>query len=156
MCIYVNTGEKRVYTSTVAPLFSRSVARPRGHRAKNPMVYTIFLGKRGKRVYTIGPERRVYTKRPQTRKKKKRRVSTVVVYTFFFLEIQCRRVVKTETKKLQKRDQQNGEKGREIKNKNYIKRDKDWDRESLVPRGRCGRKIAQPRRLAAVLAASFL
>ena len=48
------------------------------------MVYTIFLGKQGERVYTIGPERRVYTIEPQTRKKKKRRVSTVVVYTFFF------------------------------------------------------------------------
>ena len=48
------------------------------------MVYTIFLGKQGKRVYTIGPERRVYTIEPQTRKKKKRGFSTVVVYTFFF------------------------------------------------------------------------
>ena len=47
------------------------------------MVYTIFLGKQGKRVYTIGPERRVYTIEPQTRKKKKRWVSTVVVYAFF-------------------------------------------------------------------------
>ena len=78
-------GEKRVYTTIVRPLFSRSVARPRGHRAKKAMVYTSFLEKEGKRVYTIGPERRVYTIEPQTRKKKKRRVSTVVVYTFFFL-----------------------------------------------------------------------
>ena len=78
------TGEKRVYTTTVGPLFSRSVARPQGHRPKNAMVYAIFLGKQGKRVYTIGLERRVYTIEPQTRKKKKRRVSTVVVYTFFF------------------------------------------------------------------------
>ena len=36
------------------------------------MVYTIFLGKEGKRVYAIGPERRVYTTRPQTRKKEKK------------------------------------------------------------------------------------
>ena len=36
------------------PLFSRSVARPRGHRAKKAMVSTVFLGKQGKRVYTIG------------------------------------------------------------------------------------------------------
>ena len=42
------------------------------------MVYTIFLGKQGKRVYTIGPKRRVYTIEPQTQKKKKRRASTVV------------------------------------------------------------------------------
>ena len=68
----------------MAPLFSRSVARPRGHRAKKAVVYTLFLGKQGKRVYTIGPERRAYTIEPQTRKKKKRRVSTVVVYTFSF------------------------------------------------------------------------
>ena len=80
---YIIRG-KRVYTTTVAPLFSQSVARPRGHRAKKAMVHTIFLGKQGKRVYTIGPERRVYTIEPQTRKKKKGRVSTVVVYTFFF------------------------------------------------------------------------
>ena len=73
--------EKRVYTTTVAPLFSWSVARPRGHRAKKAMVYTIFWGKQGKRVYTTGPERRVYTIEPQTRKKKKGRVSTVLVYT---------------------------------------------------------------------------
>ena len=79
--------KKRVYTTTAGPLFSRSVARPRGHRAKKAMVYTMFLGKQGKRVYTIGPERRVYTIEPQTRKKKKRRVSTVVVYTFFFPEL---------------------------------------------------------------------
>ena len=64
-------GEKRVYTTTVGPLFSRSVARPRGHRAKKTMVYTIFLGKQGKMVYTVGPERRVYTIEPQSRKKKK-------------------------------------------------------------------------------------
>ena len=74
-----STGEKRVYTTTAGPLFSRSVTRPRGHRAKKAMVYAIFLGKQGKRVYTTGPERRVYTIEPQTRKKKKRRVSTVVV-----------------------------------------------------------------------------
>ena len=63
--------EKRVYTTTAGPLFSPSVARPRGHRAKEAMVYPIFLGNQGKRVYTIGPERRVYTIEPQTRKKKK-------------------------------------------------------------------------------------
>ena len=82
-----SAAKKRVYTTTAGPLFSRSVARPRGHRAKNAMVYTIFLGKQGKRVYTISPERRVYTIEPQTQKKKKRRVSTVVVYTFFFLAL---------------------------------------------------------------------
>ena len=41
---------KRVYTTTVAPLLS-----------KNAMAYAIFLRNQGKRVYTIGPERRVYT-----------------------------------------------------------------------------------------------
>ena len=74
-----------IYTTTAGPLFSPSVARPRGHRAKKAMVYTIFLGKQGKRVYTIGPERRAYTIEPQTRKKREKKggVSTVVVYTFF-------------------------------------------------------------------------
>ena len=31
------------------------------------MVYTIFLGKQGKRVYTIGPERGAYTIGPERR-----------------------------------------------------------------------------------------
>ena len=39
-------GGKRENTTTVGPLFSRSVARPRGHRAKQAMVYTIFLGEK--------------------------------------------------------------------------------------------------------------
>ena len=81
-----NSGEKRVYTTTVGPLFSRSVARPRGHRAKKAMVYTVFLGKQGKRVNTIGPERRGIHHRASDPEKEKRRVSTVVVYTFFFPE----------------------------------------------------------------------
>ena len=67
-------GEKRVYTTTVAPLLFRPVARPRGHRAKKAVV----------RAYTIGPDKRVYTIEPQTPKKEKKRVSTVVVYTCFF------------------------------------------------------------------------
>ena len=54
-------GEKRVYTTTMAPLLSRSLAQPRGHKAKQAMVCTIFLGKQAKRVYTIGPEREWYT-----------------------------------------------------------------------------------------------
>ena len=57
---------------------------PEDTEQKKTMVYTIFLGKQGKRVYTTGPERRVYTIEPQNRKKKKGRVSTVVVYAFFF------------------------------------------------------------------------
>ena len=39
----------------------------------SPMVYTTFLGKQGKRVlHTVGPERRVYTIEPQTRKTKQK------------------------------------------------------------------------------------
>ena len=42
------TGEKRVYTTTMAPFFSRSVARPRGHRAKNSYgVFPCFPVKKG-------------------------------------------------------------------------------------------------------------
>ena len=48
-------------TTTVAPLLSRSVARHRGHRSKKSCGVQHFLGKEWKRVYTIGPERRVYT-----------------------------------------------------------------------------------------------
>ena len=69
MCFH--QGKKSIHHHR-GPLFSRSVARPRGHRAKKAMVYTIFLGKQGKRVYTIGPDRRVYTIEPQTRKKEKK------------------------------------------------------------------------------------
>ena len=50
------------------------------------MVYTIFLGKQGKRAYAVGPERRVYTIEASDPEKEKRRVSTVVVYTTFFPE----------------------------------------------------------------------
>ena len=39
---------------------------------------------KGKGVYTIGPERRVYTIEASDPEKEKRTVSTVVVYTFFF------------------------------------------------------------------------
>ena len=76
-------GKKRVYTTTVAPLLSRSVTRPQGHRAETAMMYTILLGKQGKWVYTIGLERRVYTIEASDPEKEKRRASTVVVYTFF-------------------------------------------------------------------------
>ena len=66
---------------------------------KKTMVYTIFLGKIGKRVFTIGPERRENTIEPQTPKKKKRRVSMVVANTFFFpaLEKFQKFLVETET-----------------------------------------------------------
>ena len=53
----LKTREKRVYTTTVAPLLFGWVARPQGHRAK--MLWCI-LETHGKRVYTIGPGRRVY------------------------------------------------------------------------------------------------
>ena len=85
------TEEKGVYTTTVAPLLSRSVARLRGHRANQATVYTIFLGKLGKRVHNIGPERRVYTIEASDPEKEKWRVSTVVVYTFSSLN-QARRI----------------------------------------------------------------
>ena len=54
-------------------------ARPRGHRAKTTMVYTILMGKQRKRVYTIGPERRVYTIEASD-DEKKRGGSTVLLY----------------------------------------------------------------------------
>ena len=51
---------KRAYTTTMAPLLSQ------------------------KRVYTIGPQRRVYTIEASDPEKKKRRVSMVEEHTFFF------------------------------------------------------------------------
>ena len=45
-------------TTTVAPLLSRSFAHPRRDRTRKAVVYTISLGKQGKRIYTIGPVRK--------------------------------------------------------------------------------------------------
>ena len=45
---------------------------------------TISQGKQGKRVYTIGPERRVHTIEASDPEKEERRISMVVVYTFLF------------------------------------------------------------------------
>ena len=55
------TGEKEYTPPPWDPSFLGLSPDPIGHRAKKAMVYTIFLGKQGKRVYTIGPERGVYT-----------------------------------------------------------------------------------------------
>ena len=77
-------GKKSIHHHRSTLLFSFCRSTPRSESKKKAMVYTIFLGKQGKRVYTIGPERRIYTIEAQSQKKKKRRVSTVVVYTFFF------------------------------------------------------------------------
>ena len=65
-------GGKRVCTTTVAPLLSRSVARPRGHRARKAMVYTIFLGKQGNRVHHRSGKKGIHHRglRPWKRKKK--------------------------------------------------------------------------------------
>ena len=79
----VSKGKKEYTPPPRDPSFLGLSPDPEVAEPKKAMVYTIFLGKQGKRVYTIGPERRVYTIEPQTRKKK-RRVSTVAVYTFFF------------------------------------------------------------------------
>ena len=81
----VTPGKKRVYTTTVAPLLSRSVARPRGHRAKKAMVYTAFLGKtREKGIHTISPERKVYTvDASDPEKEKKGGFHSGGVYFFF-------------------------------------------------------------------------
>ena len=65
-------GKKGVYTTTVAPLFSWSVAQARGHRATKAMVYTTSLGKQRKIMYTIGPKRRVYTRDASDPEKKEK------------------------------------------------------------------------------------
>ena len=58
--------KKSIHHHRGTPL-SLSVVRPRGHRAKKATVYTIFVGKQGTRVYTIGP----YTIKASDLKKKK-------------------------------------------------------------------------------------
>ena len=72
---YLFQGKKEYTPPPWDPFFLGLSPDPEVTEKKNAMVYTIFLGKQGKRVYTI---------EPQTRKKKKRRVSAVMVYTFFF------------------------------------------------------------------------
>ena len=80
---------KRVCTTTVVPLVSRSVARPRGHRAKtNYSVYHLPGRTREKGYFTIhhrSGKKDIHHRGLRPDKKKKGRVSTVVVYTFFFL-----------------------------------------------------------------------
>ena len=49
------------------------------------MVYTVFLGKQGKRVYTIGPERRVYTVEASDLEKEKKEGFHGGGGTFFYL-----------------------------------------------------------------------
>ena len=43
--------EEEVYTTTVAAVLSRSVARPRGHRAKKAMMYTNDMRNQGKFIH---------------------------------------------------------------------------------------------------------
>ena len=78
--------KKRVYTTTVGPLFPRSVARPPEvtEQKKSYGVYD-FPGRTREKGIHHRSGKRVYAIEPQTRKKKKKkRISTVVVHTFFF------------------------------------------------------------------------
>ena len=62
---------KRGYTTTVTPLLSRSVARPRGHRAKKLWCIPFPWKTREKGIHHRSGKR-VYTMGAQTPKKKKR------------------------------------------------------------------------------------
>ena len=55
------TRKKEYATPLWHPSFLGLSPDPEVTEQKKAMVYTIFLGKQGKRVYTIGPERRVGT-----------------------------------------------------------------------------------------------
>ena len=89
----LDTGEKRVYTTTAGPLFSPSVARPRGHRAKISCGVYHFPGKtRGKGIHHRSGKKGLHH-RASDPEKEKREVSTVVVYTFF---LPCRYAQKCE------------------------------------------------------------
>ena len=76
---------KRVYTppATVALLLSRSVARPRGHRAKKSYGVHDFLAKaREKGIHHRSGNKGFHHRRFRRRKRENRRISTVVAYTF--------------------------------------------------------------------------
>ena len=77
-------GKKEYTPPPWHPPFPGLSPDPEVTEQKKAMVHTIFLGKQGKRVYTVGPERRVFTIEASDPEKEKRRVSTVVVYTLFF------------------------------------------------------------------------
>ena len=71
---HVVQGKKSFYHHRGTP--SLSVCRPTPRsQSEKAMVYTIALGKQGKRVVTIGLERRVYTIEAAESEKEKRRVS---------------------------------------------------------------------------------
>ena len=74
----------RNFRNRGTPPFSVCRATPRSDLAKLARLYTFSWKKPRERVYTIGSERRVYTIEDSDPEKEKRRVSTVVVYTFFF------------------------------------------------------------------------
>ena len=66
------SGEKRVYTTTVGPLFSRSVARPRGHRATKSYGVYHFPGKtREKGVHHRSGKKGIHHRASDTEKEKK-------------------------------------------------------------------------------------
>ena len=63
-------GTKSIHHHRGTPPFSVCRPTPRSQSKRSYGVYHL-PGKEGKRVYTIGPERRVYTVEPQTLRKKK-------------------------------------------------------------------------------------
>ena len=84
ICLQVIQGEKEYTPPPRDPSFLGLSPNPEVTEQKKLWCIPFSWENKGKGVDTIGPERRVYTIEPQTWKKKKRRVSTVVVYTFFF------------------------------------------------------------------------
>ena len=60
----INIGKKSIHHHRGDPSFLGLSPDPEITEQKKAMVYTTFLGKQGKRVYTTGPERRVYTIEP--------------------------------------------------------------------------------------------
>ena len=84
------SGKKKVYTTTVAPLFSRSVARLRGHRAKKAMVYIVyhFPGKtREKGIHHRSGKKDIHHRASNPEKEKKEGLQGGGVY--FFLPCVC-------------------------------------------------------------------
>ena len=80
----LDRGKKSIHHHRGTPPFSVCCPTPRSQSKKSYGVY-YFYGKTREKGIHHRSGKKVYTIEPQTPKKKKRRVSTVVVYTFFFL-----------------------------------------------------------------------
>ena len=77
--VRLSRGKKSIHHHRGTPPFSVCHPTPRTQSKKKLLRIPPSFGKQGKRIYTISPERRVYTIEASNPEKEKRRVSTVVL-----------------------------------------------------------------------------